>query len=192
MGLKGEQAARMGPLLVFSRAVDAMNRTFGRIAEWCVLFACLVAAGNAFVRYSVSFTSGASVEAQWYLFAAVVLLGASETLQRNGHVRVDILYAALGERSRLWIDVVGILCFLLPAMVLLAVMCWPFFVEAWVRNEASPSPGGLLRWPVKLLLPLGFALVALQGLSELIKRIALLRGIAPAAEVVTSYERPVQ
>ena len=182
----------MEPLLAFSRAVDAMNRGFGRIAEWCVLFACLVAAGNAFVRYGFSFTSGASVEAQWYLFAAVVLLGASETLQRNGHVRVDLVYGSLRERARLWIDVFGILFFLLPAMVLLAVMCWPFFIESWARNEISSSPGGLLRWPVKLLLPLGFALVALQGLSELIKRIALLRGLAPQAEIVTTYERPLQ
>jgi TRAP-type mannitol/chloroaromatic compound transport system permease small subunit len=169
-----------------------MNRGFGRVAEWCVLAACLVAAGNAFVRYGFSFTSGASVEAQWYLFAAVVLLGASETLQRNGHVRVDLVYGSLRERLRLWVDVFGILVFLLPAMVLLAVMCWPFFLESWARNEISPSPGGLLRWPVKLLLPLGFALVALQGLSELIKRIALLRGLAPQAGIVTSYERPLQ
>ncbi|MCS6933516.1 MAG: TRAP transporter small permease subunit [Acetobacteraceae bacterium] len=182
----------MGPLLAFSRAVDAMNRGFGRIAEWCVLAACLVAAGNAFVRYGFSFTSGASVEAQWYLFAAVVLLGASETLQRNGHVRVDLVYGSLRERARLWIDVFGLVFFLLPAMALLAVMCWPFFVESWTRNEISPSPGGLLRWPVKFLLPLGFALVALQGVSELVKRIALLRGLSPEAEVVTSYERPLQ
>ncbi|MFN6954879.1 MAG: TRAP transporter small permease subunit [Acetobacteraceae bacterium] len=182
----------MGPLLAFSRAVDAMNRGFGRIAEWCVLAACLVAAGNAFVRYGFSFTSGASVEAQWYLFAAVVLLGASETLQRNGHVRVDLVYGSLRERARLWVDVFGLVFFLLPAMVLLAVMCWPFFVESWARNEISSSPGGLLRWPVKFLLPLGFALVALQGLSELVKRVALLRGVAPEAEVVTSYERPLQ
>jgi TRAP-type mannitol/chloroaromatic compound transport system permease small subunit len=182
----------MGPLLAFSRAVDAMNRGFGRIAEWCVLFACLVAAGNAFVRYGFSIASNGSVEAQWYLFAAVVLLGASETLQKNGHVRVDLVYGGLRERTRLWIDVFGILFFLLPAMVLLAVMCWPFFVESWARNEISSSPGGLLRWPVKLLLPVGFVLVALQGLSELIKRIALLRGVAHRAELVTSYERPLQ
>lgn len=182
----------MGPLLAFSRAVDAMNRGFGRIAEWCVLFACLVAAGNAFVRYGFSVASNASIEAQWYLFAAVVMLGASETLQRNGHVRVDLVYGLVRERARLWIDVFGILVFLLPAMLLLAWMCWPFFVESWVRNETSGAPGGLLRWPVKLLLPLGFALLALQGVSELIKRIALLRGTPPAAGVVTTYERPLQ
>ena len=182
----------MGPLLAFSRAVDAINRGFGRIAEWCVLLACLVAAGNAFVRYGFSVASNASIEAQWYLFAAVVMLGASETLQKNGHVRVDLVYGSVRERARLWIDVVGILLFLLPAMVLLAWMSWPFFVESWVRNETSGTPGGLLRWPAKLLLPLGFVLLALQGLSELIKRIALLRGAAPQAEVVTTYERPLQ
>lgn len=183
----------MQPLLAFSRGVDWLNTRFGRVAEWCVLLACAASAGTAFLRYGVSWTSNAWIEIQWYLFAAVVMLGASYTLLRNEHVRVDLVYGALGHRARLWVDVLGIVFFLLPAMALLAWMTWPFFVDSLVRAEGSPNPGGLLRWPAKLLLPLGFALVTLQGLSELVKRVALLRGVEPTGtEVVTQYARPEQ
>jgi TRAP-type mannitol/chloroaromatic compound transport system permease small subunit len=182
----------MGPLLAFSRGVDAVNAAFGRVADWMVLAACAISAGNAFMRYGLSVSSNAWLEVQWYLFAGMVMLGASYTLFRNEHVRVDVVFGSLPERARLWVDVLGILLFLLPAMALLAWMTWPFFVESWVRMEGSSNAGGLLRWPAKLLLPLGFALVTLQGLSELIKRIALLRGEAPEAEVVTEYHRPEQ
>jgi len=183
----------MGPLLAFSRGVDAVNTAFGRLADWLVLLACAVSAGNAFLRYGFSLGSNASLELQWYFFAGVVMLGASYTLFRNEHVRVDLVYGALGERARLWVDVLGISLFLLPAMALLAWMTWPFFVESWVRSEVSSSPGGLARWPVKILLPLGFALMTAQGLSELIKRVALLRGIAlPEGRIHASYARPEQ
>jgi TRAP-type mannitol/chloroaromatic compound transport system permease small subunit len=183
----------MGPLLEFSRAVDRLNTAFGRIAEWMVLLACVVSAGNAFLRYGFSQGSNAWLEAQWYLFAGMVMLGASYTLFRNEHVRVDLVYGSLGQRARLWVDVVGIALFLLPAMALLAWMTWPFFVESFVRSETSSSPGGLLRWPMKLLLPLGFALMTIQGLSELIKRVAMLRGIVlPHGRLHASYARPEQ
>ena len=183
----------MGPLLAFSRAVDRMNGAFGRVADWLVLLACLVSAGNAFARYGFSSGSNAWLEVQWYFFGAVVMLGASYTLFRNEHVRVDLVYGALGERARLWVDVLGMLVFLLPTMALLAWMTWPFFVESWVRAETSSSPGGLIRWPVKLLMPLGFALMAVQGASELIKRIALLRGIRlEDGRLHASYARPEQ
>ncbi len=183
----------MGPLLAFSRGVDAMNAAFGRIADWMVLLACVVSAGNAFLRYGFSQGSNAWLEAQWYLFAGIVMLGASYTLFRNEHVRVDLIYGWLSERSRLWVDVVGIALFLLPAMALLAWMTWPFFIESVVRNETSSSPGGLLRWPMKFLLPLGFALMTVQGLSELIKRVAMLRGIElPRGRLYASYARPDQ
>jgi TRAP-type mannitol/chloroaromatic compound transport system permease small subunit len=183
----------MRPLLAFSRAVDAMNTGFGRVADWLVLFACAVSAGNAFLRYGFSLGSNAWLETQWYFFAGVVMLGASYTLFRNEHVRVDLVYGALGERARLWVDVIGIALFLLPAMAMLAWMTWPFFVESWMRGETSSSPGGLIRWPVKLLMPLGFALMTAQGLSELIKRVALLRGIAiPGDRLHASYHRPDQ
>ena len=182
----------MAPLLAFSRAVDAMNALFGKVADWMVLLSCAISAGNAFVRYGVSYSSNAWLEVQWYLFAGIVMLGASYTLFRNEHVRVDLVYGNLGERARLWVDVFGIILFLLPATVLLAWMTWPFFVDSFVRNEGSPNAGGLLRWPVKIVLPLGFLLLTFQGLSELIKRIALLRGLRPAAEVVVEYHRPEQ
>ena len=183
----------MAPLLAFSRAVDALNTMLGRVADWLVLLACLLSAGNALLRYGFSLGSNASLEAQWYFFAGVVMLGGSYTLFRNEHVRVDLLYGSLPERARLWVDVVGIALFLLPAMALLAWMTWPFFLEAWVRAETSSSPGGLVRWPAKLLMPVGFALITAQGLSELIKRVALLRGIAvPEDRLHASYARPEQ
>lgn len=183
----------MAPLLAFSRGVDALNSLFGRLADWMVLLACVISASNAFLRYGFSQGSNAWLEAQWYLFAGMVMLGASYTLFRNEHVRVDLIYGWLSERSRLWVDVIGIGIFLLPAMALLTWMTVPFAFESFVRNETSSSPGGLLRWPVKLLLPLGFALMTAQGLSELIKRIAMLRGIMlPHGRIHASYARPEQ
>jgi len=182
----------MKPLLAFSRVVDDVNAIFGRVADWMTLLACAISAGNAFIRYGFSISSNAWLEVQWYLFAGMVMLGASYTLFRNEHVRVDIVYGNLGERARLWVDILGIVFFLMPAMLLLAWMTWPFFADSWMRGEGSQNAGGLIRWPVKILLPLGFALLALQGLSELIKRVALLQGLRPASEAVTAYERPLQ
>ena len=182
----------MHSLQVFSRAVDAMNAAFGKVADWMVLLSCAISAGNAFVRYGVSYSSNAWLEVQWYLFAGMVMLGASYTLFRNEHVRVDLVYGNISERARIWVDVFGIILFLLPATVLLAWMTWPFFLDSLVRNEGSPNAGGLLRWPVKIVLPLGFLLLTLQGLSELIKRVALLHGDPVEAEVVVEYHRPEQ
>ncbi|MFH5925821.1 TRAP transporter small permease subunit [Roseomonas xinghualingensis] len=182
----------MKPLLAFSRVVDDINALLGRAADWMTLLACLISAGNAFMRYGISYSSNAWLEVQWYLFAGMVMLGASYTLYRNEHVRVDIVFGNVSERTRLWIDVFGIVVFLLPAMALLAWMTWPFFLDSWQRTEGSQNAGGLLRWPVKLLMPVGFFLITLQGISELIKRIALLRGLRPASEAVVNYERPLQ
>jgi TRAP-type mannitol/chloroaromatic compound transport system permease small subunit len=182
----------MGLLLGFSRGVDWISARFGRVADWCILLACAISATNALLRYGFSFSSNAWLEVQWYLFAAVVMLAGSYTLFRNEHVRVDIVYGMLGERGRLWMDVFGFLAFLLPAMALLTWMTWPFFVESFIRNEGSAAPGGLLRWPAKFLLPLGLGLIVLQGLSELIKRIALLRGVALPPGRVFTYVRPEQ
>jgi TRAP-type mannitol/chloroaromatic compound transport system permease small subunit len=182
----------MQALLGFSRGVDAMNEKIGRVADWLVLSACLISAGNAVVRYGFSWSSNAWLEVQWYLFAGTVMLGAAYTLKRNEHVRVDLVYGSVPQRIRLWIDVFGIILSLLPAMLLLAWMTWPFFMDAWVRHEGSPNAGGLLRWPVKLMMPVGFALVALQGLSELVKRIAALRGLGPDAVGIADYQRPEQ
>ena len=183
----------MRALLAFSRAVDAVNERFGRVADWMVLGACVVSAGNALSRYGLSWSSNAWLEAQWYLFAGTVMLGAAYTLNRNQHVRVDLVYGSVSPRAKLWIDVFGIIFFLLPGMVLLVWMTWPFFWESFIRDEGSPNAGGLIRWPVKILLPLGFALVSIQGLSELVKRIAALRGIDdPATAHIAEYHRPEQ
>lgn len=180
-------------LLGLSRGVDALNERCGRLAEWCILAACAIAAANAMLRYGVNFSHNGWLEVQWYLFAAVVMLGAAHTLRLNGHVRVDVFYSSiLNERGRVWLDVFGLLLFMLPAMALLAWMCWPFFLESLVRHEVSPAPGGLLRWPVKLLMPAGFALIALQGVSELVKRIAWLRGEAVPNLTLASTYRPDQ
>ncbi len=181
----------MHALLSFSRAVDWVNERFGRVADWMVLAAVVVSAGNAIMRYSLSWSSNAWLEAQWYLFAGVVMLGAAYTLNRNQHVRVDLVYGSVSPRTRLWIDVFGIIFFLLPGMLLLTWMTWPFFWDAFIRDEGSPNAGGLLRWPMKLMLPLGFALVSIQGLSELVKRIAALRGFDAPVEL-TEYQRPEQ
>lgn len=178
----------MGALLAFSRAIDALSAAFGRVAEVMVFLACAISAANATLRYGFSISSNAWLEVQWYLFAGTVMLGAAYTLRRNGHVRVDLVYGSVSDRTKLWIDVFGLVFFLLPAMVLLAWMTWPFFLDAWVRDEVSPNAGGLIRWPVKLALPVGFALLSLQGISELIKRIAALRGAGGGA-LVAEYER---
>jgi TRAP-type mannitol/chloroaromatic compound transport system permease small subunit len=182
----------MKPLLAFSRGMDAVSAAFGRIADWMVLASCVISAGNAAIRYGFSMSSNAWLEVQWYLFAGVVMLGASYTLERNEHVRVDLVYGSVGPRARLWIDVFGIIFFLLPGMALLAWMTWPVFWDAWVRGEGSPNAGGLIRWPVKLVMPLGFLLVTLQGLSELVKRIAALQGTVPDAAHLAEYHRPEQ
>jgi TRAP-type mannitol/chloroaromatic compound transport system permease small subunit len=182
----------MGPLLSFSRGVDWINTQVGKVADWCVLLACLISAGNAMVRYGLSTSSNAWLEVQWYLFGATVMLGASYTYLRNEHVRVDLVFGMLSIRGKLWVDVFGIIVFMLPATILLAWMTWPLFMDSFIRHEGSPNAGGLLRWPVKLILPVGFALLALQGVSELIKRIALLRGIQLEGEVYVEYVRPEQ
>jgi len=182
----------MRALLGLTRGVDALSTAFGKAAEWCVLAACAISAGNAAMRYGFSLSSNAWLEVQWYLFAGIVMLGAAHTLRRNGHVRVDLVYGMASARTRLWIDVFGIVFFLLPGMVLLAWMTWPFFLDSWMRQEVSPNAGGLIRWPVKLLLPLGFALVVLQGLAELVKRIAALGGIEDDAARVATYRKPEQ
>lgn len=182
----------MRPLLAFSRTVDTINAGFGRVADWLTLLACAISAGNAFIRYGLSYSSNAWLEVQWYLFAATVMLGGAYTLYRNEHVRVDILFASYSPRTKLWVDVFGFVFFMLPAVLLLAWMTWPFFLDSFMRDEGSPNAGGLLRWPVKLLMPVGFVLLALQGISELIKRIALLRGVGLEPEAVAEYVRPEQ
>ena len=176
-------------LLAISRGIDSLNEKFALLATWLVLLACLVSAGNAVSRYAFSLSSNAWLEIQWYLFGALVLLGASYTLKRNEHVRVDIVYGRLSTRAQIWIDILGGLFFLLPAAIMIAWLAWPMFYNSFMEQEISGNAGGLLRWPVKLLIPLGFWLLSLQGVSELIKRIAMLTGDLPAD---VHYERPLQ
>ena len=176
-------------LLGLSRAIDWLNAQIAVIANWLVLLACLISAGNAFSRYLFSVSSNGWLEIQWYMFAGMVLLGAPYTLARNEHVRVDLAYGMVSERTRIWIDIVGGLLFLLPICVILTYFTWPWFVESWNINEGSSNAGGLIRWPVKLLLPVGFALMALQGISEIIKRIAALEHLIDAD---FRYEKPLQ
>lgn len=166
----------MKALLALARVIDALTERVGRVVIWLVLVATLISAGNAVVRYLLGESSNAWLEIQWYLFGAMFMLGAGYTLKHNGHVRIDIFYNRFGARGQAWIDLVGGLVFLLPMAVLLAWLAWPMFHEAWVTHEMSPDAGGLVRWPVKLLLPLGFALLALQGVAEIIKRIGVLSG----------------
>lgn len=179
----------MKPLLAFAHAVDWVNARVARLAVWAVLLACLVSAGNATSRYLVSLSSNAWLELQWYLFAVVVLLGAPFVLKVNEHVRVDVIYSRLSTRGQLWVDLIGLCLFLLPAMGLVAWMAWPWFMDSFTTGEMSSNSGGLIRWPVKLILPAGFALLFVQGIAEAIKRVAVLRG---EYEMSTHYERPLQ
>jgi TRAP-type mannitol/chloroaromatic compound transport system permease small subunit len=179
----------MKPLLALSRLIDAVNERLGRLANWMVLIACLISAGNAFSRYLLDLSSNAWLEIQWYLFAGMVMLGASYTLNRNEHVRVDLVYGRLSTRAQVWVDIIGGLLFLLPAMVVMSWTAWPMLIESWRIGEVSTNAGGLIRWPVKLVIPVGFALVALQGISEIIKRVAYLRG---EYDMAFRYEKPLQ
>jgi len=169
----------MQGLLKFSRAIDWLNRGMGRLAMWCVLATTLISAGNAIVRKGFDISSNALLEVQWYLFAAVFMLAAGYALLQNSHVRIDFLSGRLSPRARNWIDVVGILAVLVPFCLINIYLSWPLFTRAWVSGEMSQNAGGLIRWPVYFLIPAGFALLLLQGFSELVKRIAFLRGQGP-------------
>ncbi|MGE5523629.1 MAG: TRAP transporter small permease subunit [Rhodospirillaceae bacterium] len=168
-------------LLRASQAIDTVNHYVGRGVYWLVLAAVLVSTINALMRYTFSMSSNAWLELQWYLFGAIFLLGAGYTLKANGHVRIDLLSARLSPRARAWIDILGGLLFLLPMALLILYFSWPMFVDSYLGGEMSSDAGGLIRWPAKALIPLGFMLLVLQGLSEIVKRIAFLRGILPPA-----------
>lgn len=160
----------MKTLLRLAHAIDALNETVGRAVYWLVLVTALISAGNAISRKAFDLSSNAFLEIQWVLFAAIFLLTAGYTLQRNEHVRVDILSSRLGPRGQAWIDLLGGLLILLPFTLLVLVHAWPFFWQSFQSGEYSNNPGGLMLWPAKALIPAGFALLLLQGLSEIIKR----------------------
>ncbi len=180
----------MQALLRISRRIDALSARIAVIATACVLGACAISAANAVSRYALDISSNAWLEAQWYLFAGMVMLGAAHTLRRNEHVRVDLIYGRVSKRTQAWIDLIGTLLFLFPAVGLMAWLSWPMFTASYAINEVSGNAGGLIRWPVKLLLPAGFALLTLQGVSEVVKRVAVLAGRGVTAP--DHYERPLQ
>jgi TRAP-type mannitol/chloroaromatic compound transport system permease small subunit len=202
----------MNALLSLARGIDGLTDRFGKIAAWTVLLSCFISAANAVVRYGFDFSSNSFLEIQWYLFAACVMLGAAQVLRLNEHVRVDLIYSRLGGPGKVYVDLFGLLIFLLPVIAYMAWLSWGLFLvklvsgmtasdsvsslgllgylkKLFTSGEMSNNAGGLIRWPAMLMLPLGFALVWLQGLSETIKRIGWL---THTYEMDTHYERPLQ
>ena len=171
----------MQNLLRVAGWIDALNEWIGKSAAWLGLVAVLVCTGNAVARYALNIGSNAWLELQWYLNAAVFLLIAGYALKRNEHVRIDVIIGRLPERTQAWIDLLGGLFMLLPVTVIIAWYSWPSLVNSWQIGEYSSDPGGLIRWPVRMLIPVAFTLLALQGVSEIVKRVAFLRGLLPAS-----------
>lgn len=202
----------MNALIAFAEAIDRLNDRFGVLAEWAVLLSCLISAANAVVRYAFDYSSNSFLEIQWYLFAACVMLGAAQVLRINEHVRVDLVYSRLSGKSKVLVDLFGITVFLLPVIGYMAWLSWSFFMvklttgmrpedsiatlgllpyvhKLLVSGEVSSNAGGLIRWPAVLMLPLGFAMVWLQGVAEIIKRVGWL---SHRYNLDTHYERPLQ
>ncbi|MDR7334456.1 TRAP transporter small permease subunit [Roseateles asaccharophilus] len=202
----------MNALLSLARRIDGLNDRFGTLAAWAVLLSCFISAANAVVRYTLDYSSNSFLEIQWYLFAVCVMLGASQVLRLNEHVRVDLVYSRLTGHGKVYVDLFGLVFFLLPVICYMAWLSWGLFIvklstgmgagdsiaslgftgyfaKLLTTGEVSSNAGGLIRWPAVLTLPLGFAMVALQGVSEIIKRVAWL---AHRYEMDTHYERPLQ
>jgi TRAP-type mannitol/chloroaromatic compound transport system permease small subunit len=184
-----QDGATMTALLHLSRAIDAVSQKLSVVADWLVLLACVVSAGNAAIRYLFSYSSNGRIEIQWYMFGALVFLGASHTLRMNEHVRVDVVYSAIPERAQLWIDIAGFIIFFLPVTTFLTLITLPFFINSYWQGDVSNNVGGLILWPIKSVLPLGFFMLTLQGVSELIKRVAVLKGLL---RMDLHYEKPLQ
>lgn len=169
----------MKGLLAMARGIDASSAIIGKGSSWLLLLAILISACNAIARKLFSLSSNAWLEAQWYLFSATFLLAAAYTLRDNEHVRVDLVFSKLGRRTQLRIEIFGILFFLLPFCVITLWLAWPIALTKIATGEVSSNPGGLIIWPVWILIPVGFLLLALQGVSELVKRLAVLSGYLP-------------
>ena len=170
----------MTALLRLSSAIARMNEWIGKWAAWLGLAAVLVCTGNAVARYALNIGSNAWLELQWYFNAAVFLLIAAYALRRDEHVRIDVIAGRFSERVQAWIDILGAIFMLLPSVIIIGWYSWPSLVNSWAIQEHSSDPGGLIRWPVRILIPIAFAMLALQGISEIVKRVAFLRGLAPA------------
>ena len=169
----------MSALLNLSRAIDRLNEFVGRWVSWLVLGAVLISASNAIVRKAFNYSSNAFLEIQWYLFAAVFLLGAGYTLLRQEHVRIDVVLSRFAKRTQIKVEMFGLAAFLMPFVVTVIVLVWPLVSQAYTSGEMSSNAGGLIRWPVFALVPAGFVLLGLQGVSEFIKRLAFLSGQGP-------------
>jgi len=169
----------MNLLIGLSRVIDGVTERVGRAARWLILLTALISAGNAVARYAFNLSSNAWLEVQWYLFAAVFLLCAGYALKHNQHVRIDIVSSRFSRRTQAWIEIFGTALFLLPTAALILALSWPVFVDSWHSGEVSSNANGLILWPARLLVPAGFGLLVLQGVSELIKRIGFLRGLLP-------------
>ncbi|OWS72150.1 sugar transporter [Polynucleobacter aenigmaticus] len=183
----------MGFWGTLSSGIDRLNQLLGKIAGIMILLSCVVSATNALLRYGLDISNNWPLELQWYLFSAAVMLGASYTLKRNEHVRVDLIYSQLSDRGRLYTDLFGLILFLMPACILFTWLSWTtLFYPSWLVSEHSLNAGGLPRYPIKLIVPLGFFMLSLQGLSEIIKRINALKrnGAPPSADL--HYEKPMQ
>ena len=179
----------MNVLIKIALGMDWVSEKFGVAAAWAVLLAAVISAGNAFVRYGIDWSSNSLIEIQWYLFAYMVMAGAPLVLKLNEHVRVDLIYGKLKGNSPVYVDLFGLVVFLLPVITLLTILSWTYFWNTFVSGEMSQNAGGLIRWPAVLAMPLGFGLVLLQGLAEIIKRVAYLQG---KYAMSTHYEKPLQ
>lgn len=169
----------MNFLLKLSAAIDWITEHIGRYTIWLLLAATVISAGNAVSRYGFSLSSNAMLEVQWYLYSAVFILCAGYTLLKNQHVRIDLVSNRMSAKGRNWVDAIGFVVFLIPVALMIAWMSWPSFVDSYVNMERSSNAGGLIRWPVRLIIPVGFGLLALQAFSELIKRVAFITGHGP-------------
>lgn len=179
----------MNSLLNLARRIDWLSDRFAGIAKWAVLAACVISAGNAFVRYAFSISSNAMLEIQWYLFALAVMFGAAQVLRVNEHVRVDVFYGLYPTRLKVIVDLLGLCLFLLPVMGYIAWLSLPYLMTMYVTQEVSSNAGGLIRWPVMATIPIGLGLLLLQALAEIVKRIGWL---LHRHEMDTHYERPLQ
>jgi TRAP-type mannitol/chloroaromatic compound transport system permease small subunit len=172
----------MSFLLSLSRLIDTINEKIGNGISWALLLSVLICTGNALVRYTFNTSSNAWLEIQWYLFASMFLLASSQTLRRNEHVRIDVIAGRFSKRTQVWIDLFGFLVFLLPMAAIILYYAVPYVIVSFQEQEVSSNAGGLIVWPAKILIPIGFLQLTLQGVSELIKRIGYLQGKVDASE----------
>lgn len=169
----------MNALLKLSQLIDSITEFVGKSIIWVVLVVTLISCGNAVMRYTINYSSNAFLEIQWYLFALIFLFGAGYTLKKNEHVRIDLIAGKFSKRGQAMIDIFGIIFFLMPMAIAIMWMSWPIFLLALKTNEMSSNAGGLILWPARLMVPVGFFLLVMQGVSELIKRVGFLQGLCP-------------